>query len=459
VASEVILPKLGMNMESAKIVRWLKHEGDQVAVGDVLAEVETDKTTTDLESEAAGVLRRLLVEEGQTVAVSQTLAVIASADEDITALVDLAARRPDDHAHVTRVYDSWRPAPAPAPVPALASGAAAATNGTDVHEPLGGASGAHGAHARPAASAAVVPSPAVNGPAGATARSDAAAPAWPRGVSPDVAGIRARMGLRSAGTEGAAATRTIVPGPATAATAPRLPASAASAASAASTASAVPPQRPERLVIYGAGLGAKQLLEITRQLDGVVVLGLIDDNADLSGAEIAGLPVLGGQAALAALVQSGQIDGVALSFHSDVRRKIHRRLRDELGVRLAPLVDPRAIVGHGVQVGEGALIEAGAIVGPGTIVGDGAIVDVGAVVAHDCSLGAFSHLSPGCRLSGVVSLAENVLVGVGASINSTVSVGRNVIIAPGAAVMNDVPDAVVVSGVPAKVIGQSRRGA
>jgi maltose O-acetyltransferase len=52
-----------------------------------------------------------------------------------------------------------------------------------------------------------------------------------------------------------------------------------------------------------------------------------------------------------------------------------------------------------------------------------------------------------------------VLVGVGAAINSTVTVGRNVIITPGAAVMNDVPDDVVVGGVPAKVLGQSRRGA
>jgi len=116
------------------------------------------------------------------------------------------------------------------------------------------------------------------------------------------------------------------------------------------------------------------------------------------------------------------------------------------------------MVGMDVEIGPGALIEAGAIVGPGTIIGEGAIVDVGAVVAHDCFLGAFSHLSPGCRLSGVVNLVENVMVGVGAAINSTVTIGRNVIVAPGAAVMNDVPDDAVVSGVPAKVIGQSRRG-
>ena len=64
----------------------------------------------------------------------------------------------------------------------------------------------------------------------------------------------------------------------------------------------------------------------------------------------------------------------------------------------------------------------------------------------------------GCALSGVVSLTENVVVGVGAAINSTVTIGRNVIITPGAAVMNDLPDDVIVGGVPAKVLGKSRRG-
>ncbi|MBI4504704.1 MAG: serine acetyltransferase, partial [Chloroflexi bacterium] len=185
----------------------------------------------------------------------------------------------------------------------------------------------------------------------------------------------------------------------------------------------------------------------------------IDDNPSLAGADIAGLRVLGGFAALAELAARRALDGVTLSFHSEVRRKIHRRIAADLGLRIVPLVDPRAVVGMGVQVGDGALIEAGAVVGPGTTVGEGTIVDVGAVVAHDCFLGPFSHLSPGCHLSGVVHLVENVLVGVGASINSTVTVGRNVIIAPGAGVMNDVPDDVVVSGVPAKVIGGSRRGA
>ena len=62
-------------------------------------------------------------------------------------------------------------------------------------------------------------------------------------------------------------------------------------------------------------------------------------------------------------------------------------------------------------------------------------------------------------LSGVVCLLENVLVGVGAAINSTVTIGRNVIVTPGAAVMTDLPDDTIVGGVPAKVMGESKRGA
>ena len=394
-ATEVILPKLGMNMEAATIVRWLKREGERIAAGEVLAEVETDKTTTELEAEGSGIVRKLLASEGDRVLVSQTVAIIAQEDEDVTNLLAAAAagrpRQAASHAHVERVYGAWRAQGAP--------------TGAADQDDLNGLTSLNGPNGHAAATLAP------------------ATPAPVRSVDPEA--IRARLGLdlsRRGATAAAARART-------------------------------------RIVIYGAGLGAKQLLEVTRHLDGVVVVGLIDDKPELLGKELAGTPVLGGYEMLADLVRGGRIDGAALSFHSEVRAKVHRRLRAELGVRLVPLVDPRAMVGMGVQIGEGALVEAGAVVGPDTVVGEGAIVDVGAVVAHDCHLGAFSHLSPGCALSGVVHLTENVMVGVGAAINSTVTVGMNVIVAPGAAVMNDVPDDVVVSGVPAKIIGRSRRGA
>ncbi len=62
-ATEVILPKWGLTMEEGTLVSWLKKEGDQVAEGEVIAEIETEKITNELEAPAGGVISKLLVEE------------------------------------------------------------------------------------------------------------------------------------------------------------------------------------------------------------------------------------------------------------------------------------------------------------------------------------------------------------------------------------------------------------
>ena len=63
--SETIsMPKLGFDMQEGVLVRWVKNEGENVNKGDVLAEIETDKATVEVESSASGVVRKLLVEPG-----------------------------------------------------------------------------------------------------------------------------------------------------------------------------------------------------------------------------------------------------------------------------------------------------------------------------------------------------------------------------------------------------------
>jgi pyruvate dehydrogenase E2 component (dihydrolipoyllysine-residue acetyltransferase) len=73
---DVLMPKLSDTMEEGKILRWLKKPGDRVALGDVLAEVETDKADMELEAEAEGVLAKVLVDEGGSVAVGEKIAVL-----------------------------------------------------------------------------------------------------------------------------------------------------------------------------------------------------------------------------------------------------------------------------------------------------------------------------------------------------------------------------------------------
>jgi len=66
--TKVVMPKLSDAMESGKIIKWLKKEGDRINGGDILAEVETDKADVEMEAFGAGVLRKILVPAGENAA-------------------------------------------------------------------------------------------------------------------------------------------------------------------------------------------------------------------------------------------------------------------------------------------------------------------------------------------------------------------------------------------------------
>jgi len=82
-AETISMPKLGFDMAEGTLVRWVKNEGENVNKGDVLAEIETDKATVEVESSASGVIRKLLVEAGSVVPIGDPIAIVGSADEKI----------------------------------------------------------------------------------------------------------------------------------------------------------------------------------------------------------------------------------------------------------------------------------------------------------------------------------------------------------------------------------------
>jgi pyruvate dehydrogenase E2 component (dihydrolipoamide acetyltransferase) len=83
-ADTVIMPKLGFDMAEGTLVRWVKMEGDDVKKGDVLAEIETDKATVEVESNFGGLLSKHLVEQGAVVPVGSPIAIIAAPGESVT---------------------------------------------------------------------------------------------------------------------------------------------------------------------------------------------------------------------------------------------------------------------------------------------------------------------------------------------------------------------------------------
>ena len=89
-AESIPMPKLGFDMREGVLVRWVKNEAEPVNKGDVLAEIETDKATVEVESHATGVVRKLLASPGDVIPVGAVMAIVGAADENIDALLAAA---------------------------------------------------------------------------------------------------------------------------------------------------------------------------------------------------------------------------------------------------------------------------------------------------------------------------------------------------------------------------------
>ncbi|CDM64987.1 pyruvate dehydrogenase complex dihydrolipoamide acetyltransferase [Pyrinomonas methylaliphatogenes] len=93
-ATKIVMPKLSPTMEEGQLARWLKKEGEQIAPGETIAEVDTDKATMEVTANTAGVLRKILVHEGESVPLGHPIAIVGEADEDISALLTEVEKSP-----------------------------------------------------------------------------------------------------------------------------------------------------------------------------------------------------------------------------------------------------------------------------------------------------------------------------------------------------------------------------
>ncbi|QNQ63895.1 pyruvate dehydrogenase complex dihydrolipoamide acetyltransferase [Brucella sp. 6810] len=119
---EVVLPALSAGMEDAVIARWLKAEGDAVSKGDLIAEVETDKATMELEAEVDGRIGQLLVKDGARANVNQVIALLLKEGEDASAMAGFAVGSSPVAVAEAEASVAASPVPAAPAVSAPASG-------------------------------------------------------------------------------------------------------------------------------------------------------------------------------------------------------------------------------------------------------------------------------------------------------------------------------------------------
>lgn len=209
-----------------------------------------------------------------------------------------------------------------------------------------------------------------------------------------------------------------------------------------------------KVIGLGAGGHAKVVAEILQLIGGYELVGLLDPRSELWGTDILGIPVLGNDDLLATLLGQGVryvFIGLGTVGNTWPREQLYKKARQQ-GFDIVDAVDPRAVVAPSAQLGDGLTIMAGAIINAAAWLGDNVIVNTGAIVEHDCIIGHHVHIATGARLAGAVSVGNHSHIGVGATIRQEIRIGENVVVGAGAVVVKDVPDGVVVAGVPAKFL-------
>src|SRR3954447_17191879 len=119
--SEVVMPRLSDSMEEGTILTWLKQVGDQVAVGDELVEIETDKANMAYEADVAGVLTEILAQEGETLPIGSPIAVVGDGEGPAPRAAGPVA---DDVSPALRESPSSAPPPAQEAEPAASAATA-----------------------------------------------------------------------------------------------------------------------------------------------------------------------------------------------------------------------------------------------------------------------------------------------------------------------------------------------
>ncbi len=128
---EVTMPAMGADMTEGTVVKWLKSEGDEVARGDKLAEIETDKTVVEMEAYNAGILRRIVLGDGTKAPVGSLLAYIGGADDVLPEMDDAPVATPTEEPSepepaVELQVEAAAPEPQLAPEPVVPAPAIAA---------------------------------------------------------------------------------------------------------------------------------------------------------------------------------------------------------------------------------------------------------------------------------------------------------------------------------------------
>lgn len=204
-----------------------------------------------------------------------------------------------------------------------------------------------------------------------------------------------------------------------------------------------------KIAIIGAGGHGKVSYDTIQAMKKYTIAGFIDDNEQLQGKKVYGIPVLGKVSNLLEDLKDS-FEGVFIAIgNNKIREKIFNILKNNF--KIINAIHPNAVISSSVKFGKGILVVAGVVINADSNIGDGAIINTSASIDHDNIIGRFSFIAPGVHLAGGVVIGDYSQIGIGASIIQNIKIGENSVIGAGAAVVKDIPKNSLAYGVPAEI--------
>ena len=195
-----------------------------------------------------------------------------------------------------------------------------------------------------------------------------------------------------------------------------------------------------RIALFGAGLGAMQVMEILRAAQSGTPVAIADDDTSRWAGEVMGVPVVGGFERLITLFGKDAFDAAIIAIGTSVSARA--RLREALaanGIPLANAIDPTARIAADVTFGTGNIVCAFCHFGIGTVVGDNNFLSAYNSYDHHNRLGSDIATGPACTTSGVVVLGDRVRLGTGIHLEPHLELGDDVQVASGSVIVASVP--------------------
>ncbi len=210
--------------------------------------------------------------------------------------------------------------------------------------------------------------------------------------------------------------------------------------------------RRKRVLVLGAGGHGRVVLDILQQAGHHEAIGFLDNNTDIHGRRVDGVPVLGSIGDLAEMAARVRCEGVVIAIGDNGVRRSLAQTVDEIGLDLVNAIHPSAALARNATFGRNVVVAAGVVICAHCQIGNSVILNTGCIVDYQTMIAEGSHICPGVRIAGRVKVEPGVFIGIGATVIPKVTVGCESIVGAGAVVIEDVPALATVVGVPARPV-------